>query len=98
MADKKQNISVTIEDVVLPLSASNPEEEKLYRDAASLIQNRVQRLRDAYPNLPSDKYYYVMAMLNTSIEAVRAANRVDTTPYNEMMADIEKELDTLNIK
>lgn len=98
MADKKQNISVTIEDVVLPLSASTPEEEKLYRDAASLIQNRVQRLRDAYPNLPSDKYYYVMAMLNTSIEAVRAANRVDTTPYNEMMADIEKELDTLNIK
>lgn len=98
MADKKQNINVNIEDVVLPLSASSPEEEKLYRDAASMIQNRVQRLRDAYPNLPSDKYYYVMAMFNTSIEAVRATNRVDTTPYNEMMADIEKELDSLNIK
>lgn len=98
MADKKQNISVTIEDIVLPLSASSTEEEKLYRDAASLIQNRVQRLRDAYPNLPSDKYYYVMAMLNTSIEAVRAAERTDTEPYNIMMADIEKELDALNIK
>jgi len=97
MADKKQNITVTIEEIVLPLTASSAEEEKLYRDAASLIQNRVQRLREAYPNLPNDKYYYVMAMLNTSIDAVRTANRVDNTPYNNMMSDIEKELDTLNI-
>lgn len=98
MADKKQNISVTIEDIKLPLTASSPEEEKLYRDAAALIQGRVQRLRDAYPNLPNDKYYYVMAMLNTSIDAVRTANKVDTAEYNTMMYDIEKELDTLNIK
>lgn len=98
MADKKQNITVTIEEIVLPLTASSTEEEKLYRDAASLIQNRVQRLREVYPNLPNDKYYYVMAMLNTSIDAVRAANRVDNTPFANMMADIEKELDDLNIK
>lgn len=98
MAEKRQNISVTIEDIVLPLSASSPEEEKMYRDAASLIQSRVQRLRDAYPNLPSDKYYYVMAMFNTSIDAVKAADRTDTEPYNIMMEDIEKELDALNIK
>jgi len=98
MADKKQNIKVTIEDVTLPLTVSSPEEEKLYRDAASLIQARIQRLREVYKNLPSDKYYYIMAMFNTSVDAVRAADRVDNTPYNNMMADIEKELDTLNIK
>lgn len=98
MADKKQNISVTIEDVVLPLTASSPEEEKLYRDAASHIQSRLQRLREVYKNLPSDKYYYVMAMFNTSVDAVRTANRVDSTPIDNMMANIEKELDSLNIK
>lgn len=98
MAEQKQNITVVIEDIKLPLTAANAEEEKLYRDAAALIQSRVQRLRDAYPHLPSDKYYYVMAMLNTSIDAVRAAQKVDTAEYNTMMQDIEKELDSLNIK
>lgn len=98
MADFKQNIKVTIEDITLPLTAHSPEEEKLYRDAASLIQSRIQRLREVYKNLPTDKYYYVMAMFNTSVDAVRAADRVSTEGYTNMMKDIEKELDTLNIK
>lgn len=91
----KLNINVVIEDISLPLQVVSPEEEKIYRDAAALIQNRVQRLREAYPSLPNDKYYYVMAMLNTAVEAVKAADRQDTLPYVEMMNDIEKELDTL---
>lgn len=98
MADNRQNISVKIEDVVLPLTTSSPEEEKLYRDAALHIQTRVQRLREAYKNLPSDKYYYVMAMFNTAVDAVRAASQADNTPFNNMMSNIEKEMDALNIK
>lgn len=91
----KINIKVTIEDIPLPLQVATPEEEKIYRDAASLIQHKVQRLRDAYPSLPNDKYYYVMAMLNTAVEAVKASDRQDTQPYIEMMSDIEKEIDAL---
>lgn len=94
----KLNITVTIEDIRLPLQVSSPEEEKVYRDAASNIQRRIQRLRDAYPQLPNDKYYYVMAMLNTSVEAVKASNRTDTQPYIEMMHDLEKEIESLNVK
>ncbi|MBO4430827.1 MAG: cell division protein ZapA [Bacteroidaceae bacterium] len=94
----KLNITVTIEDIRLPLQVSSPEEEKVYRDAASNIQRRIQRLRDAYPQLPNDKYYYVMAMLNTSVEAVKASNRTDTQPYIEMMHDLEKEIESLDIK
>ena len=94
----KLNIKVTIEDIPLPLQVSSPEEEKVYRDAASTIQHRIQRLRDAYPNLPNDKYYYVMAMLNTAVEAVKAANRIDSQPYVEMIHDIEKEIESLGIK
>lgn len=94
----KLNITVTIEDIRLPLQVSSPEEEKVYRDAASNIQRRIQRLRDAYPQLPNDKYYYVMAMLNTSVEAVKASNRTDTQPYIEMMHDLEKEIESLDVK
>ena len=91
----KLNINVTIEGVQIPLQVSSPEEEKVYRDAASNIQHLVQRLRDAYPHLPNDKYYYVMAMLNTSVEAVKASNRIDTQPYKEMIQDLGKEIDSI---
>ncbi|MBR1668507.1 MAG: cell division protein ZapA [Bacteroidaceae bacterium] len=94
----KLNINVTIEDIPLPLQVSSPEEEKVYREAASNIQRRIQRLRDAYPHLPNDKYYYVMAMLNTAVEAVKASDRIDTQPYIEMIHDIEKEIESLGIK
>ena len=97
MADKL-NIKVTIEDIPLPLQVATPEEEKIYRDAASTIQRRIQRLRDAYPMLPNDKYYYVMAMLNTAVEAVKASDRTDTQPYVEMIHDLEAEINTLGIK
>ena len=95
---KKLNINVTIEDIQLPLQVATPDEEKVYRDAAATIQRRVQRLREAYPTLPNDKYYYVMAMLNTAVEAIKAAERIDTQPYVEMIHDIEKEMDSLGIK
>ena len=94
----KLNINVTIEGIQLPLQVSTPEEEKVYRDAAANIQRRIQRLRDAYPNLTNDKYYYVMAMLNTAVEAVKASDRTDTQPYVEMIHDLEAEINTLGIK
>lgn len=94
----KLNIKVVIEDIELPLQVSTPEEEKMYRNAASNIQRRIQRLRDAYPQLPHDKYYYVMAMLNTAFEAEKAAERTNTEPYMDMMQDIEKEIESLGIK
>lgn len=94
----KLNINVSIEDIPLPLQVDSPDEEKVYRDAAANIQRRIQRLRDAYPHLPNDKYYYVMAMLNTAVEAVKASNRTDTQPYIEMMHDIEAEINSLGIR
>lgn len=95
--NNKLNINVIVEDLQFPLSVSNAEEEKLYRDAAAQIQHRIQRLRAMYPSLPSDKYYYVMAMLNTAVEAAKLANKADTEQYKEMMRDLEKELSNLAV-
>jgi cell division protein ZapA (FtsZ GTPase activity inhibitor) len=94
----KLNINVTIEGIQLPLQVATPEEEKVYRDAASTIQRRIQKLRDTYPTVPNEKYYYVMAMLNTAVEAAKVSARTDNTPFVEMMQDIEKEIDTLGVK
>ena len=94
----KLNINVSIEGIRLPLQVSTPEEEKMYRDAAATIQRRIQRLRDTYPDVPNDKTYYVMAMLNTAVEAAKTSNRADTQPYTDMMHDIEKEIASLEIQ
>lgn len=91
------NIKVVIEGVQLPTQVSSPEEEKIYRDAASAIQRRIQKLRDTYPKR-SNIEYYAMAMLTTSVEAAKLANKADTQPYIDMMHDIEKEMETLGIK
>jgi len=93
MDNRKLNITVSIDGIPLSLTVANAEEEKIYRDAASLSQGRIQMLRSKYTNVPNDKYYYVMAMLNTAVEAVRTSNRNDTQPFLEMMADLEKEID-----
>lgn len=98
MDNRKLNISVSIEGIQLPLTVSGAEEEKVYRDAASLIQGRIQKLRSLYPNLTSDKYYYVMAMLNTAVDAVRTANSNATQPYIDTMDDLIKEIDALKKK
>lgn len=90
----KQNIKVSIDGITLPMTVLATE-EKIYRDAASLIQERIQRLRDMYPNVPNDKYYYIMAMLNTAVDAVRTSNRVDDNPYRECIADLTREIDKI---
>ncbi len=93
--DKRLNINVTIEGIRLPLTVANTEEEKVYRDAASLIQNRIKVLRDTYPALPNEKYYYAMAMLNTAVDAVRASNRTDSAPFMEAIKDLEAEMEAV---
>lgn len=92
---KKINANVTIEGIKLPIQVDTPEEEKLYRDAAAAIQQRVVKLRDMYPGLTVDKTYYAMAMLDTAVQAQRVALRQDTQPYVDMIADLEKELEEL---
>lgn len=92
--ERKLNITVNIEGIDLPLTVDNTDEEKVYRDATMLIQKRLRTLRERYPNLPADKYYYAMVMLYTAVDAVKAGNSASTEPYKEFMADLEKDIDT----
>lgn len=88
----KQNINVNIEGVDLPLTVES-EEEKIYRDATVLIQQRLRSLREHYPNLPNDRYYYAMAMLYTAVDAVKSAASASTQPFMEMMTYIKNDFD-----
>jgi len=93
MSDR-QKITLNIEEVQLPISVLSSE-EKLYRDAATLIQDRLRTLRTTYPTLPNEKYYYAMAMITTAVESVKRANLVDNTPYIDMIKDLGEEIDKI---
>lgn len=88
----KQNISVNIEGVELPLTVDSGE-EKMYRDATVLIQQRLRQLRELYPNLPHDRYYYAMALLYTAVDAVKAADDASAQPLMELMGDLKQDFD-----
>ena len=93
--EKKLNITVNIDGISLPLTVNSTEEEKVYRDAANLIQSRLRNLRERYPNLPTEKYHYAMVLLYTGVDAVRASNKASTEPYKDVISDLEKEIDEL---
>ncbi len=96
--DRRQNITVTVEGIQLPLTVKTEEEEKMYRDAASMIQDRLQKVRKLYPTLPNDKYYYAMVLLNTAADAVRAADNANTGPVMDIVRDLDKEIETVIAK
>lgn len=96
--ERKQNITVSIEGIQLPLTVKTEEEEKIYRDAASMIQDRLQKLRDLYPTLPNEKYYYAMVMLNTAADAVRASNRANMGPLLDIINDLNKDIEAITAK
>lgn len=93
--ERKQRITVSVEGIQLPLTVRSEEEEKMYRDAASMVQNRLQKLRELYPSLPDPKYYYAMVMLNTAADAVKATNRANTGPVMDIVRDLDKEIEAV---
>lgn len=88
----KLNITVTIEGVQLPLTVTSTDEEKIYRDAATQVQDLLRKLREAYSEL-TDKHYYAMAMLNSAASAIRAKNRTETKPFVDVINDLNAEMD-----
>ena len=96
--ERRQNITVSIEGIQLPLTVKTEEEEKIYRDAASMIQDRLQKLRDLYPTLPNEKYYYAMVMLNTAADAVKASNRANMGPLLDIINDLNKDIEAITAK
>lgn len=93
--EERIKVNISVEDLQFPIYVANTDEETLYRNAAKEIQRRLFQLRTKYPSLPSEKYYYIMAMLNTFVDAVKTANRVNNKPYMEMMNGLEEEINSL---
>ncbi|MBR4591052.1 MAG: cell division protein ZapA [Bacteroidaceae bacterium] len=93
MEGNKITVNVRIGNVTLPMTVSNTEEEEVVRNAASLVQSKLNSFRDKFPKLPSEEYYYVMVAVDTALEALSASNKASIEPVMDIIEDLEKEID-----
>ena len=54
MEGNKITVNVRIGNVTLPMTVSTTEEEEVVRNAASLVQSKLNSFRDKFPKLPSE--------------------------------------------
>ena len=93
MEGNKITVNVRIGNVTLPMTVSNTEEEEVVRNAASLVQSKLNSFRDKFPKLPSEEQYYVMVAVDTALEALSASNKASIEPVMDIIEDLEKEID-----
>ena len=97
--ERRQNITINIEGVQLPMAVNNEAEEEMYRQAANEVQTRLRFLRNTYPNLPSATYYYAMAMLLTAVDKIKMGMNVDNSPIFDTLNFLQREIEgTINNK
>lgn len=75
------------------MTVSNIEQEKTVRDAADMVQAKLNLIYDRFPTLPSEEYYYAMASLNVAIEAVSTAEKASAAPVMDVLAQLQSEID-----
>jgi cell division protein ZapA len=69
-------------------------DERLYREAARRINDKLNRYREHFPQLSEEKYY-VMAAVHIAMVNVMLEDFNDTVPYREKIRQMDKELDTI---
>ena len=69
-------------------------DERLYREAARRINDKLNRYRKRYPQLSEEKYY-VMSAIHISMVNIMLEDFNDTAPYKEKIRQMDKELDSI---
>ncbi|MDO4801843.1 MAG: cell division protein ZapA [Prevotellaceae bacterium] len=95
MDGQKIAVNLRIGKIMLPMTVSNTEQEKIVRDAATLVQNKLNAIHDRFPSLPSEEYYYAMAALNAAIDAVSASDKASAAPLMEVVNELSDEIEEL---
>ena len=93
MEPKKLTIHVNIDNVLLPMTVIDSDQEAVIRKAASNVNQQLITVRERYKTVPNDRYYDVMVMLNSEIKALTAENRNDTKPVFDIIDTLELEID-----
>ena len=91
MTDDQMKIHLLIDNERYPLIIKR-EEEHLYRDAAKQIDYKLNKYRNKFPSLNTEKYW-VMTALELAFENMSMKDRNDTQPYLEKLKQLEEDID-----
>lgn len=93
--NEKLRIRLHVYDTDIPVNV-RPEDEPLYRDAASLITQTINTYASRYKGPKNDKELLYMALIEIALRYVMETKRNDTLPYrdilNKMISEIEEAL------
>jgi cell division protein ZapA len=70
------------------------DQEEIFRKAALLINERLNKYKTAYPN-KGDAKYMSIALLDFAVKSLQLEQNVDTEPYNKLIVSLTKEIEEL---
>ena len=90
--DKKDNlvIQLLIGKQVYPITVRRDQEE-VYRKAARLINEKLGRYEQSYPNLSYERYPSV-ALLDFAVQVIQTQKQKDQSPYEDVVKRLTEEI------
>lgn len=85
-------IHLNVYDEKISVTVSS-EDEQLYRDAATLVTQRYNRYAATYKGIKSDHTIALMVLVDVALQYQKQSKRNDTTPYNNVIERLTKELE-----
>lgn len=67
------------------------DQEEIYRKAAQMINNKLGRYEQSYPNLGYDRYKSV-ALLDFAVQVIQFQKEKDDTPYQDTVTRLSEEI------
>ena len=89
--EKMMKIHLQIDCQQYPLNIRR-EDEQLYRDAAKLINTKLNKYRSHMPDMDSSRHW-AMAAFEIAFENISIKDKNETKPYLDKLEELTKELD-----
>lgn len=90
--NEKLRIRLHVYDTDIPVNV-RPEDEPLYRDAASLITQTVNAYASRYKCPKNEKEILYMALIEIALRYVMEAKRNDTAPFMDIIGKLTSEIE-----
>lgn len=91
--NEKLRIRLHVYDTDIPVNV-RPEDEPLYRDAASLITQTVNTYASRYKGPKNEKELLYMALIEIALRYEMEVKRNDTEPYRDVMDKLISEIES----
>ena len=92
MAEEKQHIRLHVYDTDMSAYIMR-EEEKLYRDAAKLITDKINNYAGRFKGRKSEKELLYMALIDIALNYERELSRNDKARFNDILGKLTSEIE-----